>query len=179
MLGPLLRVARPDDWTGKLASIAIGLTFVSLVVLALLVRLPPRWVALVDGMEWIVRVAIVVVAWLLLWGARTVLDSRLPRAAVLFGSKVRFHDGTRRRAVAIDDVGAVHIEQRPPPVHEVFVLEQRDGSERDMCPVHWAGAPALHRTLERRLATAQRRRARVHAARQRRAGQLPNTSSST
>jgi hypothetical protein len=97
--------------------------------------------------------------------AQTLLVARLPRAPVLFGSKVRLHDGTRRIAIPIDEIGALHVEQRPSPAHEVFVVEQRNGAEHDLCPTHWWGAPALHRALERRVNAAHRRRARAQQRR--------------
>lgn len=156
-----LRVARPDDWTGTLARLAVALAFVLLMILVLLVPLPRAWVALAWGQPLVVRACMGLVVVAVLAVAYSVLVARLPRAVVLWGRKVRFHDGTRRRAVAIDDVAAVHVEQRPPPQHEVFVLERRDGTEHDLCPTAWAGAPSLHRALERRVAAAARRRRRA------------------
>jgi len=161
VIGRLLRVARPDDWTGTLSRVVVGVAFIALVVVVALVRLPPAWVALVADRPWMLRIAMFVAVLLGLAIARTLLISRLPRAAVLFGRTIRFHDGTRRISVAVDEIGALHVEQRPPPLHEVFVLEQRDGAEHDLCPAHWWGAPALHRGLELRVAAAHRRRARA------------------
>ncbi len=178
VFGPLLRVARPDDWTGTLASVAVVAVLALLVVVALLVRLPPHWVALAGGMAWVVRAALMLAALVVVGFARTVLDARLPRAAVLWGRKVRFHDGTRRRAVAIDQILAVYIERRPPPMHEVFAIQQHDGSEHDVCATHWGGAPALHRTLQRRVRSAQARKRRQQA-RQRPVRSVPKTSGST
>lgn len=156
-MGLLLRVARPDDWTGTLAGLAVAVAFVLLMILVPLVPLPAAWVALAWGLPLVVRGAMVLAVIAVLALAHAVLVARLPRAVVLWGRKVRFHDGTRRRAIAYRDIEAVHVEQRPPPRHEVFVIERRDGIEHDLCPTAWAGAPRLHRALERRVAAARRR----------------------
>ncbi|MEM7159294.1 MAG: hypothetical protein AAF799_41030 [Myxococcota bacterium] len=163
MLGRFLRVARPDDWTGLSSRVVIGVAFVLLAIVVVLVRIPPAWSALVGGQVIVVRLALIVAVVAVLAMARAILIARLPRAAVLAGRRVRFHDGTRRRAVAIDEIAALHVEQRPPPLHEVFVIERRDGAEHDLCPTHWWGAPALHRTLGRKLTALRRRRAREQA----------------
>lgn len=164
MLGRLLRVARPDDWTGVVARLAVAIAFVLLAILIPLLPLPPAWVALAWGQPLVVRLTLGLCVLVVLGLAQVVIDARLPRAVVLLRRTVRFHDGMRRRAVLIDDVAAVHVEQRPPPWHEVFVLELRDGAEHDLCPTRWPGAPALHRALERRVGAAQRRRARRRPA---------------
>jgi hypothetical protein len=167
VIGRLFRVARPDDWTGTLARLAGVIAFVLLFVLVLLVPLPPAWVALVGGHALVVRVGLVAVVLMVVGAAQTLVVARLPRAVVLLRNKVRFHDGTRRRAVAFDEIVALHVEERPPPQLEMFVLERRDGAELDLCPTGWAGAPALHRALERGMAAAHRRRTRAQAAAQR------------
>lgn len=165
MIGRLIRVARPDDWTGTMARLAVALAFVLSMILVLLVPLPRAWVALAGGFPLLVRVCMLLVVVVVLAVAHALLAARLPRAVVLWGRKVRFHDGTRRRAVPVDDVAAVHVEQRPPPQHEMFVLERRDGVEHDLCPTAWAGAPSLHRAIERSIAAAERRRRRRAARR--------------
>ncbi|MEX1361621.1 MAG: hypothetical protein AB1Z98_00725 [Nannocystaceae bacterium] len=175
MLAALLRVARPDDWTGTLSRVVIGVAFVLLAVVVVLARLPPAWVALARGHEVVVRAVLMLLEIGVLMVARTVLIARLPRAASLWRRKVRFNDGTRRIVLPVDEIAALHIEQRPPPLHEVFVIEQRDGAEHDLCPAHWWGAPALHRALERQVATANRRRARAATrARRKRSAAGPN-----
>jgi hypothetical protein len=158
VIGRLLRVARPDDWTGTLARLGVVLAFVLLAILVALVPLPTAWVARAWGFPLVVRACMVAVVVVALAVAHALIVARLPRAVVLWGRKVHFHDGTRRRAVPVDDVAAVLVEQRPPPLHEVFVLERRDGVEHDLCPTAWAGAPALHRAIERSVAAADRRR---------------------
>lgn len=163
-----MRVARPDDWTGTSSRLVIFVAFVLLAVVIVLARLPESWVRLARGYEVVVRAGLMLSVIAVLMVARTALVARLPRAVVLLGRKVRFHDGTRRIAVPLEEIAALHVEQRPPPVHEVFVIEQRDGAEHDLCPAHWWGAPALHRALERKVATIHRRRARA----QRRAGKV-------
>lgn len=157
VLGRLLRVARPDDWTGVLARAAVTIAFVLLAVVITLAPLPAAWVALAWGIPALVRVALALAVLVMLRVLAVVLDARLPRAVVLTPSTVRFHDGTRRRAVRVPEIAALHVEQRPPPWHEVFVIEERSGAEHDLCPTAWPGAPALHRLLERRVAAAHRR----------------------
>lgn len=144
-----------------MARVAVVIAFVLLMVLVPLVPLPPAWVALAGGFRVVVRAGLVLAVIVVLAVAHAVLVARLPRAVVLWGRKIHFHDGTRRRAVAIDDIAAVHVEQRPPPQHEVFVVERRDGVEHDLCPTAWSGAPRLHRALERAMAAAHRRRTRA------------------
>lgn len=162
-------MARPDDWTGTLSRVAVGTaTVLSLAVVAL-VRLPPAWIEAVGGHGWVVRALIVVPTVLLLMGARALLIARLPRAAVLFGRRVRFHDGTRRVVVPVDAIARLHVEHRPPPLFEVFVVERRDGTEQDVCPTHWWGAPRLHRTLSRKVSAATRRRRKAKSRARRRA----------
>ncbi len=163
VIGRLVRVARPDDWTGSLARLAIVVALGLLVILVLLVRLPAAWVALAGGRPVLVRVALSLLVLLLLRVGATVLYARLPRAVHLRGRRLRFHDGTRRVVVRVDEIAALHIELRPPPAHEVGVIERTDGAEHDLCPLHWGGAPALYRELERKVAAAHRRRARARA----------------
>lgn len=165
VMGRFVAVARPDDWTGVLARVAVVVVFVLLMVLVPLVPLPGAWVALAGGFPIVVRAVMVAMVLVVLAVAQHVLAARLPRAVVLLGRTVRFHDGTRRRAVTLDDIAALHVEQRPPPQLEVFVLERRDGTEHDLCPTAWPGAARLHRGLERRLAAVHRRRARAARAR--------------
>jgi hypothetical protein len=165
VIGRLIRVARPDDWTGTLARLAVVLAFVLLAILVALVPLPAAWVARAWGFPLIVRACMLMVVVVALAVAHALLAARLPRAVLLWGRKVRFHDGTRRRAVPVADVVAMHVEQRPPPQHEMFVLERRDGTEHDLCPTAWPGAPSLHRAIERSVAAADRRRRRRAARR--------------
>jgi hypothetical protein len=178
VIGRLLRVARPDDWTGTSARLAVALAFVLLVILVPLVPLPAAWVALAGGFPLLVRACMVLVVVVALTVAYALLVTRLPRAVVLWGRKVRFHDGTRRRAVSVYDVVTVHVEQRPPPVHELFVLERRDGVLHDLCPTAWAGAPSLYRAIERSVAAADRRRRRRASRRAARARRVPKQASS-
>jgi hypothetical protein len=158
----ILRAARPDDWTGTVAGLAVAVAFVLLVVLIALAPMPKAWVTLAWGLPLVVRGCLVLVVIAALAVAHAVLVARLPRSVVLWGRKVRFHDGTRRRAIPYRSIAAVHVGQRPPPLHEVFVIERYDGIEHDLCPTAWAGAPRLHRALERHMAAAARRRARAN-----------------
>ncbi len=153
-----------------MARLAVVVAIVLLVIPVLLMPLPPSWIELSPSWQRVVEEQTIVVRLGLLAGGvvllvlgRNLLMARLPRAAIMFGRTVRFHDGTRRRALPIAEIAAIHVELRPPPYHEVFVIEQQNGEEHDLCPTHWTGAPGLHRTLERKVAAAHRRRARARA----------------
>jgi hypothetical protein len=153
-------VVRPRDWTGALARLAVVAMGLMLGVPVLLVRLPPRWVELAFGAPELVRlIAFVVLLWLLRWVA-ALIYARLPRAVSLF-RRLSFPGRRHRRRVRIDEIAAVHVELRPPPVHQVFVVDLRDGTTHDLCPTDWPGAGRLYAKLARKLARARKKAARL------------------
>jgi hypothetical protein len=163
VIRPWIKVARPRDWTGALARLAMVGLGIMLGVVVLLVRLPARWVELAFGAPELVRLgAFVVLLWWLRWVAALVY-ARLPAAASLF-RRLSFRERGRRRRVRIDEILAVHVELRPPPIHQVFVVELRDGSMHDVCPTDWPGAGPLYAKLERKVARARRKAAREAAS---------------
>ncbi len=149
---PFLRVARPDDWTGKLASAGTGLVLAVLVLSSLLARVPPDWVDAVGGQVILIRsLQVLVSVWMVVW-LRAAVYSRLPAAAYLVGKRLVFPRRGRRKVVATDSIVAVHVERRPEPAGETFVVELRDGATHDVCPVHWEGAGRLYRGLLKKIA---------------------------
>jgi hypothetical protein len=164
MLRPPIRVARPADWTGALARAAVLLLGLMVLLVVLLVRLPPRWVALAfDAPELVRAVLFAVGLWLLAW-VRAAVYSRLPGAPYLFGRSLVVHDRGARRRIPLASLADVHVDRRPPPVDEMIVVELSDGLELDVCPTRWEGAGALYAKLRRKLD-------RLAAATARRAGQ--------
>ncbi|MEZ4454307.1 MAG: hypothetical protein R3B09_32945 [Nannocystaceae bacterium] len=149
MFRPWLRSARPDDWAGKTVEAAATLALVIVILAALLANLPDRWVALAGGYEEPVRLASLLVV-LYLWGwARALAIAALPRAPILFFGRLSFRSRGRRYRVRARDVAAIAVEARDPDDQEVFVVELRDGSLHDLCPVRWRGAGRLYRRLAR------------------------------
>lgn len=146
-----LRTARPEDWTGKLTDMLVGLVFLSLSIAVLLARLPERWVALARGEAWAVRGALLL---LMLWGMMwlgNIVRVVLPRAPYLFGRTLTVrHDGERIR-LPVREIAAVHVEPRPPDERDTFVVELRDGTTYDLCPIAWQGAGRLYARLARAL----------------------------
>lgn len=162
-------MARPRDWTGALARFAVVAMGVLLGIVVLLVRLPERWVEAAFGAPVLVRlIAFVILLWALRWVA-AVVYARLPRAASLF-RRLSFRERGRRRRVRIEEIARVHVELRPPPVHQIFVVELRDGSSHDLCPTDWPGAGRLYAKLDRKLTRHRRKSAR-------RRGEQPQQSS--
>lgn len=162
MIRPWIEVARPRDWTGALARLALVTLGMLLGVVVLLVRLPEAWIALAFGSSELVRLSLFVVGlWALRW-LRALGYARLPAAAALF-RRLAFRERGRRRRVPIDQIARVYVELRPPPVHQVFAIELHDGTAHDVCPTDWPGAGRLYAKLARKVARA-RARARRRAA---------------
>jgi hypothetical protein len=146
-----LRTARPEDWTGKLSELLVGLVFLSAMIAVLLARLPDAWVALARGETWIVRVALLLV---MLWGMvwfGNLIRVVLPRAPYLFGRTLTVRDHGRRVRLPVRDIAAVHVEPRPPDERDTFVVELRDGTMHDLCPIAWQGAGRLYARLAQAL----------------------------
>ena len=61
----------------------------------------------------------------------------------------------------VDEISRIHVEVRPPPVHQVFVVELTDGTMHDVCPTDWPGAGRLYAKLERKVARARAKRRAV------------------
>jgi hypothetical protein len=151
VLRPWLKVARPDDWTGTVARLGAGLVTLILLLAALLGALPRGWIQLAGGNQWLVRgILVLFVAWSMGW-ARAILYALLPRAPVLLGKRLTIPLRGERIAVPVARIAALHVERRVDPLQEVFVIEMGDGTEYDVCPVHWEGAQRLYRALDRRV----------------------------
>jgi hypothetical protein len=155
---PWLEVARPRDWTGALARLALVVVGVMLGILVLLVRLPAVWVELALGRPELVRLALALVAvWILRW-LRVLVHARLPTSVTLAFGRLSFRERGRRRRVSVEEISGIHVELRPPPVHQAFVIELTDGTLHDLCPTDWPGAGRLYAKLERKVARASRLR---------------------
>lgn len=146
-----LRTARPEDWSGKLSDLLVGLVFFSAMIAVLLARLPESWVALALGEPWIVRVALLLT---MLWGMSwfgNLVRIVLPRAPYLFGRTLTVRDRGRRVHLPVREIAAVHVEPRPPDERDTFVVELRDGTTHDLCPIAWQGAGRLYARLAQAL----------------------------
>lgn len=144
-------MARPDDWTGTLARLGLHLATLMLLLPALLARLPATWVGLAGGLTEVVRLVLVLLVLYVMGWVRAIVYTRLPRAPYLLGKTLTVRERGKRIRVGVADIAEVHVELRPPPDRESFVVELRDGTHRDVCPVHWSGSPRLYRALSRRL----------------------------
>lgn len=149
MFRPWLRTARPDDWAGLTVEVVAALALVILILSALLANLPDRWVALAGGYEEPVRLAVFLVA-LYLWGwARALAIAALPHAPALIFGRLSLRSHGKRLRIRARQIARIAVEARDPDDVEVFVLELRDGSIHDLCPVGWRGAGRLYRRLAR------------------------------
>lgn len=158
MFRPWLRVARPDDWTGTLARFGLWPVYFLALLAVGLARIPPSWVLVVESLN---RVLIgLFVAYLLGW-LRMIVWALLPGAVIQYGRYLWFPHARRRIRVAIADISAIAVEQRPPPIGETFVIELKHGElTYDLCPVAWDGAERVHAAVARKV-----RRARIRANR--------------
>lgn len=146
-----LRTARPEDWSGKLSDLLVGLVFFSAMIAVLLARLPESWTALALGEAWIVRAALLLaMLWGMMWFGNLVRVI-LPSAPYLFGRTLTVRDRGRRVRLPVRDIAAVHVEPRPPDERDTFVVELRDGSTHDLCPIAWQGAGRLYARLAKAL----------------------------
>jgi hypothetical protein len=131
--------------------VGAGLVTLILLLAAVLGTLPRGWVQLVGGNAWLVRaVLIAFVLWFMGW-ARAVSYALLPKSPVLLGKRLLMPVRGRRVRVRVTRIAALHVERRPEPKREVFVVEFKDGAEHDLCPVHWEGAERLFRALQRKI----------------------------
>jgi len=148
---PWLHVARPDDWTGKVAWLMTTVVLVVLLIAALLARLPAAWVSLVGGHAEVIRVLLVLMVFYLAGWMRAVVYSRLPASAYLVGRRAVLRVRGKALRVPVDTILEIHVEVRPVPARETFVVELKDGTCHDLCPTHWQGAVRLYAALARKL----------------------------
>jgi hypothetical protein len=151
MLRPLLRVARPTDWTGALARTALGVLLVLLMLAVVLAKIPGDLAADASAARVLIRIAgALVVLWLMAW-LRALVYSRLPMAASLWGNRLTVAGREGKETIELGRIEQVHVELRPPPVHQVFVIELDDQTLRDVCPVDWPGAGRLYARLAQKI----------------------------
>lgn len=152
MLRPPIRAARPNDYTGTLLVTASWIVFALGAVTIALVRLPASWVHSAFDSPELARVLLAVLVLLVVSWVRPFLVARLPRAASLFGRRLTIFERGRRRRLRLDELDAVEIELRPPPVFEAVVVRHKQGTVHEVCPLDWPGAAALYEAIARRLA---------------------------
>lgn len=179
MFRPLLTVALPDDWVGKLARLGVGLFTFVWVLWVLLGTMPAGWMTLARGNEWLARAVVFVVVITVISRLRNVVYALLPRAPVVWFGRLTYRGRGKRETVRLDELAEVHVDLRPEPSGEVFVVEFLDGSEIDLCPVHWDGAEHVYSRLARALRRSERRRRREAARARRSAGQGSATQTGT
>lgn len=150
MLRPPI-VAWPDDWIGALARLGWWIVLALGFVTVLLVRLPEPWVALALGSATAVRVALGVAVWMVARTIRPFVIARLPHAASLFRGTVALATRGARRKIPLAEIVHVDVERRPPPIDEALVVELRDGSVHEVCPLAWDGAARLFEAIARRI----------------------------
>jgi hypothetical protein len=151
-----LRTARPEDWTGKLSDLLVFVVFLSAAIAVLLARLPEAWISLAQGQAWIVRgLLLLLLFWLNLWFGN-IVRTFLPRAPYLFGHTLTVRARGRRIRVPVRDIAAIHVEARPPDERDTFVVELRNGTTLELCPIAWQGAARLYARLARALGPAAR-----------------------
>ena len=155
MLRPIIRVARPADWTGSVAHMATIVVTLLLFIPIALARLPQGWVSLVDGHAIVLRVVLaLLVVWLMTW-VRAWVFARLPGAPYLAWRTLVFRERGARLRVPVSKVVDVFVELRPPETTQVFVVELSDGTTHELCPTHWSGAGRLYRALDKIVAKQQ------------------------
>lgn len=133
------------------ARVGVGVLTLILLLAALLGTLPRTWVNLFWGNSWVLRgVLVLAVLWFTAW-VRVMAIALLPRAPLLLRNRLTFPVRGKKVILPVSSIAAVHVERRPEPLHEVFVVELKDGAEHDLCPVHWDGAERLYRALKRRV----------------------------
>ena len=164
---PWLRVARPDDWTGKLAQVGLWPIYLLVLLVVGIVRIPVEWWLL--GFEVLTRLLLLVIALYLFGWIRMIVWSLLPGAAIQFGRNLWFRYRGRRIRLETSALTTVNVEQRPPPIGEVFIIEVGDGAVYDLCPVRWDGAQRIYRVLARRVRRSEARDARRLARARRKA----------
>jgi hypothetical protein len=141
--------------------------FVALLAVGL-ARIPSSLVLFVEPLT---RVLIgLVVVYLLGW-LRMVVWALLPAAVVQYGRHLWFPHARRRLRVAIADLSAIAVEQRPPPIGETFVVELKNGEVHDLCPVAWDGAERVHAAVARKIRWAGIRESRRNARARRRSAE--------
>ncbi|MEZ4381572.1 MAG: hypothetical protein R3A79_09500 [Nannocystaceae bacterium] len=120
-------------------------------LVALLAVLPEAWLELSFGYEEPIRLVLLLVAVYLWRWARAFAIAALPRSATLIFGYLSFRSGGQRRRLRAREVVGIDVVARPPDDRELFVIELRDGTRHDLCPVAWEGAGRLYRRLRRYL----------------------------
>ncbi|WP_146658214.1 hypothetical protein [Enhygromyxa salina] len=167
MFRPWLRVARPDDWTGTLARFGLWpLYFVALLVVGI-VRIPTAWWVIGASSEAVIRIVLGLAVIYVLGWVRMIVWALVPGAVVQYGRRLWYRHRGRRIRVMIPNISSIDVEQRPPPIGEVFVLEIGEATH-ELCPVDWDGAVRIYAVVARRVRRTRDRAARRDARARRR-----------
>lgn len=158
MIRAFIRVVRPDDWTGRVARMGLGVLGLLALVPVMLARLPEAWVALAAGQPWLVRLVLALASlWAVAW-VRALVYARLPAAPYLVGRRLVLPERGAKRRIDLAEVEEVFVQLRPPPVEQAFVARLANGEVQTICPVHWPGAGALYAAVARKLRRVRRPR---------------------
>lgn len=149
MIRRFLRVARPADWTGGFARAGVIAFGALLWLYAILGRLPPGLRDLQPS--WLVRLSLLLVIYFVVRELAAIPYALLPQSAFLFRGQVAVRIRGKRVKIDVGDIREVHVDERPEPQREVFVLELLDMREFDLCPVHWDGAERIFAVLRRKV----------------------------
>lgn len=149
------RAARPEDWTGKLSDLLVGIVFLAAAIAVLLARLPDAWAEAVDGRRWIIRGALLVLLFVVNVWVGSAVRMVLPRAPYLFGRTLTVRERGRRVRLPVAEIAAIHVEPRPPDERDTFVVALKSGATHDLCPIAWQGAARLYARLVRMLPRAR------------------------
>lgn len=175
MIRRFLRVARPADWTGGVARAGVLLFGALLWLYAILGRLPPGLRELQPS--WLVRIGLQVVIFFVVRELAAIPYALLPGAVYLFRGQVAVRVRGKRVRIDVADIREVHVDDRPEPQNEVFVLELLDDREFDLCPVHWDGSERIYAVLRRKVERdkARSRRKRKAARKKAKTRKKPRT----
>lgn len=143
------------------------LYFVALLIVGL-GRIPSSWWVIGAGSETVTRIVIALVVLYVLGWVRMIVFALVPRSVIHYGRRLWFPHRGRRIVVSINSIEQIVVEQRPPPIHEAFVIELEDGAVYDLCPVGWDGAARIYAAVAGRVRRMQaRKRRRLIRAQQR------------
>lgn len=141
--------ARPEDWSGKLTDLLVGLVFVSASIAVLLARLPDAWVEAAGGRRWPIRAVLLVLLLGLTQWIGNAIRMLLPRAPYLFGRTLTVRERGRRVRLPIREIARIYVEPRPPGERDTFVVALKRGETYDLCPITWQGAARMYARLAR------------------------------
>lgn len=160
LLARWLRVALPDDVPALILRLALGLVGFIALVWALVGRIPAAWLSLLAGNQFLLRALMLLSMVAILSVVRTIAFAALPRSPWLFRRTLRIRHRGRSLRLDVRDVVEIHLDRRPEPIGDMFVLMLKDGRELDLCPARWDGAGRLYAGIQRWIKWRARRESR-------------------